>query len=122
VVSDVAYLARQVANGTAGQIPSVAHTERALTRRPFEDVECRHYLRFTTQDKPGVLSKIAGLLGRHGVSIASVHQDETGGKGVPIVIVTHRAAEGSVAAAVREADRLPSMVKKTVRLRIEDFR
>jgi homoserine dehydrogenase len=121
VVSDVVYLARQVANGTAGQIPYVAHRERRLSPQPFSDVSCRHYLRFTVQDKPGVLARLAGILGRHGVSIASVHQDETGNRGVPIVIVTHRAAEGAVAAAVREADRLSFAVKKAARLRIEDF-
>src|SRR6185436_3415213 len=34
----------------------------------------RYYLRFTVEDKPGVLAEIAGVLGRHGISIASVIQ------------------------------------------------
>ena len=32
----------------------------------------RHYFRFQIEDQPGVLAQIAGVLGRHGVSIASV--------------------------------------------------
>lgn len=122
VASDVVYLARQVANGTAGQIPYVAPLERRLAAVPLEEVSCRHYLRFMVQDKPGVLSRLAGILGRHGVSIGSVHQDDGGKGGVPIVIVTHRAAEGSVRSALKEADRLPASLKKAVHLRIEDFK
>lgn len=121
VASDVVYLARQVANGTAGQIPYVTHRERRLAAEPIEKAVCRHYLRFTVKDQPGVLARLAAVLGRQGISIASVHQDESGAQGVPVVIVTHRAAEGAVRKALREADRMPARLKKAVHLRIEDF-
>jgi homoserine dehydrogenase len=126
VVSDVLYLARQVANGTAGQIPYVTYdSRRRLKALPLAGVLCRHYLRFTTTDKPGVLAQIAGILGRHNVSIASVYQEADElrpGHGVPIVIVTHTAREGSVQAALRQVDRLNVVRKKTVHLRIEEAR
>jgi homoserine dehydrogenase len=124
VVSDVIYLARQVANGTAGQIPYVAYSGREQGKPiPFKNVRCRHYLRFTAVDKPGVLSHITGVLGKHGISIASVYQEESGvsGKGVRIVIVTHQAPEGAVQSALKQTDTLPALLKKTVHLRIEEL-
>ncbi len=130
VVSDVIYLARQVANGTAGEIPYVAHDPRRELRPvSLKDVECRHYLRFTTADRPGVLAHIAGILGRHQVSIASVYQENADSAplprragGVPIVIVTHRTPEGAVQAALQEADRLSAVRRRTVHLRIEELK
>ena len=37
----------------------------------------RFYLRFNVDDRPGVMAEITGILGRHGISIASVIQHET---------------------------------------------
>ena len=61
------------------------------------------------------------VLGRHKVSIASVHQDDGGGRGVPIVFVTHAAPEGEVQAALKEVDRLAANLRRAVHLRIEGF-
>ena len=36
----------------------------------------RFYLRFNVDDRPGVLAEIAGVLGQHDISIASVIQHE----------------------------------------------
>lgn len=124
VASDVLYLSRQVANGTAGQIPYVTPASgRDIRHLPLADVECRHYLRFTTQDKPGVLAQITTILGRNEVSIASVYQEEyesRPGHGMPIVIMTHGAREGDVQTALQQIDRLPLVRKKTVHLRVEE--
>jgi homoserine dehydrogenase len=57
------------------------------------------YLRFTVDDTPGVLAQVAQALADHGVSVAQVVQ-HPGDEGVHIVILTHRAAEGDVRAAV----------------------
>lgn len=126
VVSDITYLARQVANGTAGQIPFINYNPRQkVVRLPMAELASRHYLRFTTVDKPGVLSKITGVLGEHQISIAQVHQavpDAAAKKGVPIVIVTHEAPEGAVTRALRQTDRLSVVLKDTVHLRIDELK
>ena len=84
----------------------------------------RYYLRFTVEDKPGVLAEIAGVLGRHGISIASVIQHEPSGDGgsrvVPLVIMTYQAREGAAAAAVAEIDRLKVVKAGSVRMRVLD--
>lgn len=82
----------------------------------------RFYLRFTVDDHPGVLAAITGVLGRHGISIASViqHEPSQDGNGsvVPLVIMTHTAEEGAAAAAVAEIDRLLCTRPGSVRLRV----
>jgi homoserine dehydrogenase len=124
VLSDIIFICRQIANGTAGQLPYVS---RPRQRKPalsnFDRLVSKYYLRVTTLDKPGVLSRVTGILGRHNVSIASVHQDTfespTARGTVPIVLLTHQSREADLAASVRAIDRLPSMRAKTVVLRME---
>ncbi|MFO0422029.1 MAG: homoserine dehydrogenase, partial [Planctomycetia bacterium] len=63
----------------------------------------RHFLRIMVNDRPGVLAKITGILGDHGISIASVIQHaETGSAdaGVPLVIMTHSGGSTAVKQAV----------------------
>jgi homoserine dehydrogenase len=84
----------------------------------------RYYLRFTVEDKPGVLAEIAGVLGRHSISIASLIQHEpsgdSGARVVPLVVMTYHAREGAAAAAVAEIDRLKVVKGASVRMRVLD--
>jgi homoserine dehydrogenase len=85
-----------------------------------EEVRSRCYLRFTIADQPGVIGAIAQVLGAHRISIASVIQhdpsEEDGAEpaGVPLILMTQRAAEAAVAAAVEEIDRLEVVRAATV--------
>ncbi len=124
VVSDIIYLARHVYNQTAGKIPYVTYQKaRKLSFSPIEEIETAYYLRFTTVDRPGVLSKISGILGENKVSIASCFQKVPTAvrpRGVPILMVTHKAKEKNVRQAIEKIDRLPITRAKTVMLRIEE--
>jgi homoserine dehydrogenase len=124
VVSDLTYLARQVAAGTAGKLPYISNDhKRHLVPIPKAEMTSRFYLRFTASDKPGVLGSIAGILGQNGVSISGVHQPEhtfSSGAGVPIMILTHKVKEGDVEKALREIAQKPYIRAKTVLLRIEE--
>jgi homoserine dehydrogenase len=67
----------------------------------------RHFLRIRVKDQLGVLSKITGTLGEHGISIASVIQHDVPGSsdaGVPLVIMTHACASSAVQKAVAAID------------------
>jgi homoserine dehydrogenase len=89
--------------------------------RPIGALECEYYLRFLVFDRPGVLGRIAGILGRHQISIASVIQkDRKRGTSVPIVIRTHDARERNLRGALAEIGRLPVVSGKPVFVRIED--
>ena len=84
----------------------------------------RYYLRFTVEDRPGVLAEIAGVLGKHQISIASVIQHEPSGDGagrvVPLVIMTYQAKEGAAQAAMAELDKLGCVRERSVRMRVLD--
>jgi homoserine dehydrogenase len=83
----------------------------------------RYYLRFNVDDRPGVMAEIAGILGRHNISIASVIQHETEEEAagvVPLVIMTHTASEGAMRQAMETINCLASVHPGSVRMRVRD--
>jgi homoserine dehydrogenase len=125
VVSDVIEIARNLGKGVSGRIPASGFYNQLSGRRtavsPFAEVETEYYLRFQVVDKPGVLSKIAGILGSHQISISSVIQKgRKQESAVPIFIVTHHAKEKDMRAALEETDRLPVVLDRTRMIRIEN--
>jgi homoserine dehydrogenase len=90
----------------------------------FKQLPGRYYLRFLVQDHPGVLAEITGVLGRHQISIASIIQHEPamaiGQRLVPLVIMTHQAAEGATQKAVEEISQLRSVNSPAVKMRVLD--
>jgi homoserine dehydrogenase len=92
--------------------------------RPVETVRSRFYLRLLVDDRPGVLSEVAGALARHDVSIASVIQhevpDELEGQRVQLVIMAHTATVGSFRAACARLDRLGCIGGPSVHYPVED--
>ena len=81
-------------------------------------------MRLTVDDHPGVLAEIAGVLGRHQVSIASLIQhpgdDEMRPGPLPLVMMTHRVTEGEAARAMAEIEELTSVRGAGVRMRVLD--
>ena len=71
-------------------------------------------------DRPGVLSRLSGILGAHDISISSVLQrGRKDGQTVPVVMTTHTAVERNVRASLKEIDALPSVSAPTTVVRIE---
>ena len=75
------------------------------------DIRSRYYLRFTIADRPGVLGRLAQILGDKGISIASVIQHDPGDDAperspVPLVIMTHHAIQADLQHGAR-GDRPP---------------
>jgi homoserine dehydrogenase len=124
VVSDVIEIARNLRRGSSGRIPPSGFFLMDAASRaevaPFPEVSCEYYLRIRVVDKPGVLSRIAGVLGHHQISISSVLQKGRGETSVPIFIVTHRARERDMRNALAEVDRLPDVLDRTRMIRIEN--
>jgi len=88
--------------------------------RPIEEVEFKYYFRFSAIDKPGVLSKISGILGKYNISIASVVQIGRQKKkgSVPVVMLTHETKEKNVIKALQEIDKLDVVTAPTKKIRI----
>lgn len=120
VVSDIADIARNIRKNASGRVPVLIKTLRNLKLKRMDDVISMYYFRFSALDKPGVLSKISGILGDYNISIASVIQKgRSAGGAVPVVVRTHMAKEKDVRHAINEIDRLPVVMDKTVFIRVE---
>jgi len=85
-------------------------------------VMSRYYIRIMTDDRPGVIARIAACLSEHHISITSLHQDEAWRDGdvIPVAITTHRASRGDVLAAVETIGKLPEIKQPVVCLEILD--
>ena len=96
-------------------------TVPAVDLLPFEQTRTRYYLRLTCKDEPGVLGQVTQVLGRHGISLSAIRQQETEeGQYVPVVITTHQAQEGAMRASLAAIDALPTIQGPSVCLRIVD--
>jgi homoserine dehydrogenase len=122
VVSDLVEIASRLANGIrplhldlpeAGPVP--------IPLRPMDAIRSAYYLRVMAADRPGVLSQVAGILGRHDISIQSVIQKHRAqAEAVPVVMLTHEAGERDLRVALAEIDRLPVVASRTTVVRVEN--
>jgi homoserine dehydrogenase len=113
-----------IKSGGKSLIPPLGHfqaRDNDISIQPIEDLETAYYFRFSAVDKPGVLSKIAGILGDNRISISSVIQKgrEMNGS-VPIVMLTHEAMESDVIKALALIDKLDVLTDKTMMIRVEE--
>lgn len=124
VVSDIVDIARNLISGASGRMPLLSYQPeniRKIPVLPMEDIETRYYFRFSAVDQPGVLATIAGILGRYGISLSSVHQKGRKTKGpVPLVMFTHLSREKDVKLALGEISQLDIVVDTPMLIRIED--
>ena len=124
VVGDIVDLARNLLSGTRGRIPLLSYQMeniRKIPIMPVDDIFTNYYFRFSAADRPGVLSKISGILGDRGISIKSVHQKGRKSIGsVPIVILTHLAKERDVRMALAEIETLDIVSDRPVLIRVEE--
>lgn len=124
VVSDLVDISRNIRLGVARRVPLLSFQREHLREaeiKPIYDITCTYYLRFSVVDRPGVLSRISGILGDLDISIASVIQEgRKADKAVSIYMLTHEAREKNMKKALEVIDRLPVVVDKTVLIRIED--
>ncbi|HDM77936.1 MAG TPA: ACT domain-containing protein, partial [Deltaproteobacteria bacterium] len=89
--------------------------------KPISEIETRYYFRFEAIDRPGVLSKISGILGKNNISISAVIQKGRQVAGsVPIVMITHSALEKNVKNALQEIDKLDVVKAPSKLIRIEN--
>jgi homoserine dehydrogenase len=121
VWSDILEIARRAAHdirATGLELP--AASAQPLLVQPMDDVRTSYYLRVMAQDRPGVLSRITGVLGKNDISIASMIQKGRGGhEAVPVVMMTHEAREKDMRRALTAIDRLADVASTTTMIRIE---
>ena len=120
VVSDLIDVALGRAPITFASLGCFSSQSKPAKLVEMAKLKTRYFLRFSVVDKPGVLAKIAGVLGDHNISIASVIQPERHeGKLVPLVMMTHTAVSGDVRRAMKQIDQLDVVKGQSRLLRVE---
>ncbi len=84
------------------------------------DVCASYYLRLAVEDQPGVLGKIASILGDAEIGIASAIQPESlEGSEASLVFMTHQAAYGKMLSALEKIKQLSCVKSKPVLFNVE---
>lgn len=120
VVDDIIETAMKMRGGEV-DIPPLLNDIELIN--PFS-VRCPFYLRLSAVDRPGVLSKLSGILADNDVSIAKVIQKaKSDNESVPIVMLTHESSPGDILNATRYIDRTlrgKITTGETVAIRVEN--
>ncbi|MEC9092155.1 MAG: ACT domain-containing protein, partial [Planctomycetota bacterium] len=83
----------------------------------------RYFTRFMIKDQPGMLSKIAGIFGKNGMSISSVIQHEPNEEKdpfVPLVIMTYGSNAIAAQKSMKEIEQLGPVQPNSLCLRVLD--
>ena len=124
VVGDVVEIARNILSGLGERIPAGSFQKDEIKNIPLKnisEIESEYFLRFSVLDKPGVLSKISGILGTHSISIESMIQRgrADGSEGVPLVMMCHKSSEKNIQSALKEIEQLDVVCGKSNLIRVE---
>jgi homoserine dehydrogenase len=116
VLGDVVTVAR---NRIAGIIARSEFSYADLRIQPMGEVVTRYHISLDVADKLGVLSAVAGVFAKHGVSISTVHQSGRG-EDAALVVVTHAATDAALAATVAELRSMDMVREVAGVLRVEN--
>jgi homoserine dehydrogenase len=97
-------------------------TEPAV-QLPVEDFEGKYYVRVMVEDKPGMLSKLSGILAEYNISIASALQQESApgsSAAISIVITTYSTTEGNIRKALESIEKLDGVNGSPIQIGIVD--
>src|SRR5581483_8807806 len=119
VVGDVINLA------SALQLPDFARyfqpqiSSQVAPVTPVEETTNAYYIRFETDDTPGVIGHLGLAFGRQNVSLHSIAQKGVTADGrASIVILTHRVREAQLQAALEEISAQPTTEQIALVLRV----
>ena len=126
VVADLIDVARLITADPGQRVPHLAFQPDQLSAAPIlgiEQVETSYYLRMRVLDRPGVLADVTRILADLSISIDAMVQKEPqeGESRVDIVMLTHRALEKNVNQAMNKIEKLPTVVGKVTRVRLEEL-
>ena len=126
VVADLVDVVRALTTDPNNRVPHLAFQPDELADIPIvtmDAVDTAYYLRLTAEDRPGVMGRIASILGEHGISIEAIHQKEPeeGETQIPLVMLTHKVNEGRMNRAIAEIEALQTVQGAVVRIRMESL-
>lgn len=118
VISDLAEAARN-SRSDRGFLP---YSENG-TLREIDDTKTSYYVRFSVNDKPGVIAEIASILARHKIGISGTHSpvdaDNPDAEFLEMVFLLHTCPFGQLKQALLEVEDLDCITARPVVFRIE---
>jgi len=126
VVADLVDVTRMATADPEQRVPHLAFQPDRLSSTPIlamEAVETASYLRLRAFDRPGVLADVTRICADLSISIDAIFQKEAGEgeEQVDVVILTHRAHEKNINAAIRRIEALATIPSPVVRIRLEEL-
>lgn len=124
VISDIADAAALIKYGKGSHfsIGSDLPPKNGCHAMPLQRIRSRYYFRLAVKDESGVLARVASIMAKHDVSIASVIQNPSEKEGTAsLVLTTHESDERAVRSTLHDLRRSNSVVGEPVLLRIDDF-
>lgn len=126
VIADLVDITRLATADPEHRVPYLAFQPNSMSDTPIlpmEDVTTSYYLRMQVADKPGVLADVTRILADLGISIDAMLQKEPaeGEQQTDIIMLTHRAVERNVAAAITRIEALPTIMGNVMKIRLEEL-
>ena len=124
VVADIVDVARTLTADPGHRVPHLAFQADRLSSEPVLPIEAVHtsyYLRVTVLDQPGVLWRIAQILGDAGISIEALIQKEApeGQETVAMILLTSITEERRMLEAIRAIEAQSTTRGPVTRIRME---
>ena len=117
IVSDVIFAARH----TDYYYAAFDNSQKGAQKTKFANDFCsQYYIRLSVKDTAGVLSKISGVFGKHGISIKEVVQVAAQENVAQVIVTTHECMENSVKKSLDKLNGLEEVIKVNGCIRIED--
>ncbi len=123
VVADLMEISREIRRGVTGRVSPLLYPCSRLVKKsifPVSEMKAPFYLVFDAIDRPGVLGKIASVLGSVGISIKSVIQHGAEKDSVPVVVLTHVVRESAIRNALDEIRKFPEVRGSAKMIRIDE--
>ncbi len=126
VVADLMDVARLSSTSVEQRVPYLAFQPDSvadLPILPIGEIGSAYYLRLRASDKPGVLAGVTKILADKNISIDAMLQKEPADNETEadIVILTHVTLEANMDVAIGEIEKLPAIVGKLVKIRMEEL-
>ena len=122
VLSDIGDAVLDLKSGVKNRLPAFVPHECSGCVAPMDEVVSQYFVRLNVVDRPGVLARIATILGQSNIGISSVIQPEGHeGASVPLIFMLHDATNGAAKSALAKIAKLPAVKAKPVMFRVENF-
>lgn len=117
VVSDLINIIAMIEHRSLHALMACPHVGYAKLV-PLDQSQSKFYVRFTTQDQPGVIGELGTAFGKHGVSLETILQQPKEGQTAQVIIITHAVQESNFWSAIAEIKELPSLQDVAAVLRV----